>query len=198
MLSRRSLTRVCTSSAALLLLVPLAACGDDTAEEPAAATPQATDGGHGDHAEHTADPAMNDPHATPADEIDGADLRTGDFALLDTAPPGSDSVAGSVWVAENADGTTVTVRLTGLDTETGYMLHLHEQECSQDNGGDHFAFEKGGSDQPPNEIHLAFTTDADGAGEATVTNKRRIGEDAKSIVLHPHDAMDNRVACADY
>jgi len=141
--------------------------------------------------------SMNEPDATPADEVRGAELSAGEFQVLDTAPPGSDEVAGTAWVAQNRKGTTVTVRLTGLEPGEVYASHLHAQTCETDDGGPHFAFEEGGPEVPPNEVHLGFTADDDGTGEATVTNDREVGDRAPAVVVHPADAQDNRLACAD-
>ena len=55
-------------------------CGSDDTGTDAGA-----DDRHGD-----AGMTMNDPDATPADEVDG-DVDTGTFTVLDTAPPGSDA-----------------------------------------------------------------------------------------------------------
>ncbi|GAA1102941.1 hypothetical protein GCM10009668_21990 [Nocardioides dubius] len=182
---------------AALVALSLTACGSDddgdTSDEHAGSDHSASSDGE-DHSGHV----MNEPDATPANELTDADLREGTFTLLDTAPPGSDAVAGDVWVAENSDGTTVTVALTGLAADTDYMLHLHDAKCEVDNGGGHFAFDPAGSDQPPNEVHLAFTSDANGAGTATVTNPQKVGDAAKSIVVHPAELMDNRLACANF
>lgn len=179
------------TSAALVLA--LAACGG---EDDSAGTAGMDDMDHSgmDHSGHM----MNEPDATRADEIQGADLRMGEYAVLDTAPPGVDDVDGMVWVAQDDSGTTVTTELSGLEPGTDYMLHLHDQACSVDSGGEHFRFDPDGAEVPPNEIHLAFTADEDGTGEATVTNDRRVEDGARSIVIHPADAMDNRLACADF
>lgn len=182
-MSVKRLAIVAATAAALVL----AGCGDD-GDDGAGGDP------HGDHGDHV----MNDPHATPADELDGAELTTGAFVVLDSAPPRSDDVAGQAWLGQNDDGTTVTARLTGLTPGDDYMLHLHAQPCAEEDGGPHFMFDTAGEEVPPNEIHLAFTADGEGAGEATVTNDRQIGTDAPSIVIHPVDAMDNRIACADF
>ncbi len=176
--------RVLAGLGASALLLTTAACGgsDDG--------PEAT-GPDMDMAE------MNDPGATPADEVDG-DVRPGTFEVLPTAPPGSDDVAGDAWLAQNDAGTTVTVRLTGLEPGTTYMGHLHAEPCSTDAGGPHFAFDPDGEEVPPNEVHLGFTATDEGTGEATVTNDTQVGDAAPSVVVHPADAMDNRVACADF
>ena len=183
--------RIPASLAALVLIGTLAACGEDTSgDQPS-----------GDNTmsgmEDMDMSAMNDPDATPADEVDG-DVQKGTFLVLPTAPPGSEDVGGDAWLAQNDEGTTVTVRLTGLEPGIEYVSHLHAQTCEQDNGGPHFAFDPDGEEVPPNEIHLGFTASEDGSGEATVTNDRRVEDQAPAIVIHPADAMDNRLVCADF
>ncbi len=140
--------------------------------------------------------SMNEPGATPADQVEG-DVRSGRLRLLATAPPGSDGVRGRAWLAQDGSGTTVTVRLRGLQPDVPYVAHLHEQPCGQDDGGEHFAFDPEGSELPPNEVHLGFAADGDGVGEATVTHDRRVGQGAPAVVVHPADAPDNRLSCAD-
>jgi len=174
---------------ALALTTVLAGCGGGEPEE------ESSGGMDGMSMEQMA--SMNEPDATPADEVRQADLAAGEFQLLDTAPPGSDDVAGTAWVAQNKKGTTVTVRLTGLEPGEVYAAHLHAETCETDDGGPHFAFEEGGPEVPPNEVHLGFTADDDGTGEATVTNDREVGDGAPAVVVHPADAQDNRLACAD-
>lgn len=121
------------------------------------------------------------------------------FVLLDTRPPGMDSVAGTAWLATGDDpGTTLTVSLTGLEPGTEYIGHLHAQACGEGNGGPHFQFDQAGSDQPPNEVHIGFTAEANGAGTATITNPQPVGDGARSVVVHPADASDNRLVCADF
>ena len=141
---------------------------------------------------------LNEPDATPANELAGADLESGLFRLLDTAPPNSEAVSGQAWLAQDESGTTVTVRLRGLVPGDTYMAHLHEQPCGRDAGGDHFAFDADGPEVPPNEVHLGFVASSEGTGVATVTNDQRVGDGAQAIVVHPAAAMDNRLACADF
>lgn len=141
--------------------------------------------------------AMNELDATPADEVDGQ-VTSGNFAVLETAPPGSEGVAGRAWTGQNDSGTTVTIQMTGLEPGVEYLSHLHEASCAQDDGGEHFKFDPEGGDLPPNEVHLGFTAAEDGTGVATVTSDQRVGDDAPAIVVHPADAQDNRLACADF
>ena len=51
---------------------------------------------------------------------------------------------------------------------------------------------------PPNEIHLAFTAAADGTGFMTAENDQTVGPDARSVVVHPIELLDNKVACAEF
>jgi hypothetical protein len=102
------------------------------------------------------------------------------------APAGYAEVAGEAALERADGGTTVSLAATGLEPKTAYVAHLHTGGCDQaDPGGPHFQFEKGGSEEPPNEIHLEFTSNAAGAGEATATSKREVpAGEAGSLVLH--------------
>lgn len=198
---RRSLP---LATAVLAGAVLLAGCGEDELEldTGGAAGPVETGGaspddGHGGHGSGHG-MMLHETDATPADELTGADLATAEFVLLDTAPPGVDDVTGTAWLAQHQDGTTVTIRLTGLEPGVAYVSHLHEQPCGQDGGGDHFAFDPDGEPMPPNEVHLGFTASDEGAGEATVTNDLKVGDGARSVVVHPAESTDNKVACADF
>jgi hypothetical protein len=142
--------------------------------------------------------SMNDPDATPAYDLSGA--VEGDFGVLDSAPPGSEGVTGQAWLAQGGEqgGTTVSVELDGLEAGSTYMAHLHAQPCGTDEGGPHFQFEEGGAETPPNEVHLGLEADDEGVATATTTNTQEVGDGAKSIVVHPTDLPDNRLACADF
>jgi Cu/Zn superoxide dismutase len=194
-----SRSRIAASVAGLLAAAALAGgCGGKAtgtdAGSPAGSSPSASASGMA----MPSGMAMGDPSTTPADKIEGADLKKGDFKLLDTRPPGSDTAAGTAWLAQNDKGTTVTITMTGLKPGEKYMAHLHAQACAKDNGGPHFKFDPAGPAMPPNEVHLGFT--ADGAGKAMVTvhNDRKVGDGARAVVVHPMEAMDNRLACADF
>ncbi|MEM9039586.1 MAG: hypothetical protein AAGD33_06800 [Actinomycetota bacterium] len=141
---------------------------------------------------------MGDPDATPADEVEGAALASGEFALLDTRPEGYDDLAGAAAIARHAAGTTVTTEITGLLPNVEYISHVHELPCSDENGGDHFQFVEGDVEVPPNEIHLAFTSDNDGNGFMTAENDAVAGETAVSFVVHPREFIDNKIACVDF
>jgi hypothetical protein len=111
---------------------------------------------------------------------------TGKLTALADAPAAYSKASGEAELERADGGTTVSLTATGLEPKTAYVAHLHTGGCDQvDPGGPHFQFDKGGSDEPPNEIHLKFTTDAAGEGEGTATSKREVppGE-AGSVVLH--------------
>jgi Cu/Zn superoxide dismutase len=190
--SARSRTVVGGSVVALLAAAALTAgCGAATGD-PTGATADAPASGM----PMPSGMAMGDPSATPADKIEGAKQAT--LTLLDTRPPGTDGAAGSAWLAQNDKGTTVTVTMTGLKPGQAYMAHLHAHACAKDNGGPHFKFAPAGPATPPNEVHLGFTADGAGKASMTVTSDRKVGDGARAVVVHPLDAMDNRLACADF
>ncbi len=183
-----------------------AACGSDSDDSSTAdADPSGSETTMGDMADMDDSDdmdldAMNmgDATATPAAQVEGADLNSGTFALLETRPPDDyEDTAGSADLARSDAGTTVTIELTGLVPGVDYISHLHEAPCA-DGGGDHYKFDPEGSDLPPNEVHLAFTADADGGGFMTAENDMIAGDDAVAIIVHPSDLLDNKIACADF
>jgi len=178
----------------------LTGCGGGSSDHAAAeAKTSASASAHAsDGMDDMAGMAMGDPSATPAYKMANASVVEGTFKLLDTRPPGLDAVKGTAWLAQGPKGATVTVKLTGLKPGASYMAHLHAQHCSAENGGEHFQFVKGGPAKPPNEVHLMFEADKTGTGTTTVNNDRKTGKGAVAIVVHPSDALDNRIACADF
>lgn len=194
-------TRLAACAALVTATTALATgCGGHTADHTSAKTASsASSSAHGmDGMDGMPGMEMGDPSATPAYKISGASVVKGTFTMLDTRPPGMDNVKGTAWLAQGSKGTTVTVSLTGLKPGHVYMAHLHAQHCSADNGGEHFQFEEGGPAMPPNEIHLMFTADKSGTGMTTVNNSSKTGKGAVAIVIHPNEAQDNRIACADF
>lgn len=173
--------------AALLLAMGLvgAACGGTDAAAP-------TTSGSGD----MSGMPMGDASLVRADLIAEALVEAGDFARLESAPVGYDAVDGTAWLARHDTGTTVTVELAGLVPNSPHIAHVHAGTCVEA-GGAHYQFDPNGGPMPPNEIHLMFTSDADGVGLMTAENARVAGVDARSVVVHPVNAMDAKVACAE-
>jgi hypothetical protein len=123
----------------------------------------------------------------------GDDTVAGAFELLPEAPAGYENLSGEADLTRKDGETTTAISLDGLEPDTEYMAHLHTGGCTgSDPGGPHFKFDVDGSDEPPNEIHLAFTSNGDGSGEAEASSDQEVpvGE-AGSVVLHlgGHDQM---------
>jgi Cu/Zn superoxide dismutase len=129
---------------------------------------------------------------TTATAAEASQPVSGEFAPVADAPPAYSIVGGEAELDRADGGTTVSIALNGLEPKTAYIAHLHTGGCEQpDPGGPHFQFERGGSEEPPNEIHLRFTSNASGEGEAEATSKREVpvGE-AGSVVLHVDDSQE--------
>lgn len=143
------------AAALLALALTLAACGDDE-----------DDGG--------------------TEAAEGETALTGDFEMVEGAPEDTDPLSGTAELVVSDEGTTAEIQLQGLGPDTEYIAHVHEGGCDQpDPGGPHFKFDLNGSDMPPNEIHLPFSSDAEGGGSATATNEQAVPEpDGRSIVVH--------------
>ena len=96
-------------------------------------------------------------------------------------------------MAVHDHGTTITLRLTNLSPNTGFMSHVHEEPCAI--GGGHYWFDPDAGNLPPNEIHIDFTSDDDGTGFMTAENANQIDETARSVIVHTMD--DAGLLCAD-
>jgi len=124
---------------------------------------------------------------------------SGQFAPVADAPAGDSKVDGEAELTRADGGTTVSLSVTGLEPKTEYVAHLHTGGCDQaDPGGPHFQFKKGGSEEPPNEIHLEFSSNAAGEGEAEASSKREvpIGE-AGSVVIHSAEGESHHEAATE-
>jgi len=111
---------------------------------------------------------------------------SGQFELVSGAPVADQGVAGEATLERADGGTTVSLDVSGLEAEAAYVAHLHTEGCDQaDPGGPHFRFDASGGDEPPNEIHLEFNSDAEGDGKAEASSDREVPlGDAGSVVLH--------------
>ncbi|HEX6152916.1 MAG TPA: hypothetical protein VFZ19_05265 [Solirubrobacterales bacterium] len=141
----------------------------------------------------------DDDSTTTATAGEESQPVSGKFAPLPEAPEAYAIVGGEAELERAGGGTTVSVSLNGLEPKTAYIAHLHVGGCEQsDPGGPHFQFEKGGSEEPPNEIHLRFTSDAAGEAEAEATSKREVpvGE-AGSVVLHVDESHHEMSAAGE-
>ena len=128
---------------------------------------------------------------------DKTEAVSGQLELVSGAPAEDQGVSGEATLERTDGSTTVSIDASGLVPDREYVAHLHTEGCDQaDPGGPHFKFDLGGGDEPPNEIHLEFSADADGGGAAEATSEREVpvGE-AGSVVLHAAEA-DHETAAA--
>lgn len=121
-----------------------------------------------------------------------------------TLPGGSelgyDITGRAVMVRIDALGgrTVVTVRAAGLDANTTYPTHVHNQPCSATPpGGGHYQYEVGGPVDDHNEIWPAITTNRRGRGTGFAIHGERARPDAMSIVVHHPANTSIRLACLD-
>ena len=122
----------------------------------------------------------------------------GVFALVPDAPGGFTDLAGTAELTDSAGGgSDVSIALSGLKPNVRYLAHVHEGTCNQpDPGGPHFKFDPGGTDTPPNEIHLRFASNATRHASARVHSARRVGAGAAGSVVVHLDAPANPAAAA--
>jgi hypothetical protein len=135
---------------------------------------------------------MGNPDATPAQEVAGATIEIGTFAPFTDAV--GDGTAGEVALARHDGGTTLTVSLRSLPPASDFIGHVHTGACA-DGGGAHYRHDPSGSDLPPNEIHIAFSSDSDGTGFMTVENATEATHAAASVVIHA--VAGDTFVCAD-
>jgi len=119
-------------------------------------------------------------------DSDDGDTVSGAFELTGEAPATYDGLEGEADLTRADGATTVAIDLAGLEPDTEYMSHLHIGGCAAPEvGGPHFKFDAEGSDQPPNEIHMMFESDADGDGAAEAESDREVpAGEAGSVVVH--------------
>lgn len=130
-------------------------------------------------------------------EAEGGGTVSGSFEPVAGVPAPYGDLSGEAELTRGGGETTVAIGLEGLVAKTRYTAHLHTGGCGgRDPGGPHFKFDPAGGDQPPNEIHLAFTTDGEGNGKAEVTADGEVpAGEAGSIVVHTAgDAMTASVS----
>ncbi|MBM7513499.1 PKD repeat protein [Nocardioides cavernae] len=107
-------------------------------------------------------------------------------------------LTGTASMVRSRDTTVTTLDVTGLKPNAAHMVHVHEQSCSNGNGGAHFRFDTDLPFSEENEIWLPFTSKADGtSGEVVVTSDQRAGSKAMAIVIHDPDNPAKRIGCVD-
>lgn len=123
---------------------------------------------------------------------------------LQTLPGGADLDydirGGAIMFRTDRHGgrTSVFVGARGLDPNTEYPVHVHNQPCSASPaGGSHYQNVILGPVDAVNEIWPTITTDRHGRGTGFAVHGERARSDAMSIVIHYPDDTSIRLACAD-
>ena len=94
--------------------------------------------------------------------------------------------------------TTVVIRVRGLEANTSYPAHVHNQPCSATPpGGSHYQHVVGGPVDAVNEIWPTVVTDDRGHGLGVALHGERARADARSIVIHYPPNTSIRLACVD-
>lgn len=124
----------------------------------------------------------------------GATVTRGELAAFATGV--GQPITGRAQMVRTADGKTiVSVHVEGLDPNTTYGSHVHQQACAVGDADGHYKFNPAGAAAPPNEIWPGFTTNAAGVGNGNATVVGTAGPSAVSVVVHAPGGA--KIACAD-
>lgn len=145
--------------------------------------------------------SMPTADAPTADAETSATL-TGKFTPLDD---NSDrDITGEATLTRSVDGTTLSVRISGLEPNTTHPAHLHEGSCAD--RGPHYQHDPEGVEEPPNELWpssdpadptagLQAEADGDATGEGTADWEVR--DEPVSVFVHSAGGEHVKIACAD-
>jgi hypothetical protein len=130
---------------------------------------------------------------------DGASVADGQFETLTGGIDLGYTVEGVARIVRTSgDQTLVTVHVSGLDPNSTYPTHVHDQPCSAlPPGGGHYQHEVGGAVDPDNEIWPTVHTGPTGNGLGTARHSHRARADAQAVVIHYPPDTSIRLACAD-
>ena len=141
--------------------------------------------------------------ATPV-EAHGRHHREVTHGPVTTLPGGTDigyhlhGRAKMVRTDRHGGTTRVVVNVRGLDPDTTYPTHVHNQPCSATPpGGGHYQHVIGGPVDPVNEIWPTVRSDARGRGHGFAIHDEWARPDAMSIVIHYPADTSIRLACID-
>jgi Cu/Zn superoxide dismutase len=139
-----------------------------------------------------------------------ATKERGAFATLPAGTSMGLVVEGTAQMTRTADGTSVKIKVRGLEPGTTYGAHLHNAPCAVNEGGAHYMDDPAGASTPPNELWLSSTSDplagitanaggvAQGRGSADWVAR----PEADAVVIHAippggTTAGGPKIACAD-
>ncbi len=123
---------------------------------------------------------------------------------FDTLPGGTElgyritGAAMMVRLPDDGGQTNVLVRVSGLDPNTTYPTHVHNQPCSfAPPGGGHYQNLVGGPVDAVNEIWPVIHTNSAGNGIGVAGHAAWARPEAQSIVIHYPPDTSIRLACVD-
>ncbi len=133
-------------------------------------------------------------------DLDSAKLAFRSGSFMTTADGmalyGDDALEGRAMLSVTPSGeSTAELYLSGLNMDTQYHSHVHNGTCASGGGG-HYLQDMNGEDVMSNGLWPGFMTDAGGVGQAKVTAKFIVRNDARSVVVH-QPGTGARIACAD-
>lgn len=150
------------------------------------------------------DPNANDAQLACADLDLGSyseqrPVALGGFASFADAEEGDAAISGTASMQLTADGTTISLSLSGLDSSAEYSARLHDLPCDVMNAGGPYEIDP---DLAPtseeNELWLSVAVDDEGNASDELTSPHRVRFDAQSVVLQRGaDGEAPKVACAD-
>ena len=146
------------------------------------------------------DPAEAKPgngHGKPAH---AGHVTRGSFSNLAGGTSRGFHISGKAHMVRTGHGTTkVSVHIKGLTPGHTYAVHVHNQACSNGEGGGHYTFPAavtGGAGPANNEIWPGpVTANGGGVGNGRTRVGARAGVTAVSVVVH--DADTTKIGCAD-
>lgn len=177
--------------AGLVVAVALVGCGEEddaaTTDDPVAGDLSAPDD------------TMAPDDTAPDDFGAGAgagDTQTGAFAPVEGHPPGFEGVTGQASLTRAPGETSVVLDLAGLPPGQEFLAHVHVAPCAE-GAGPHYQFDPVAGGEDANEMHLHFTSEADGTGAMDAVYPLEAGPEAVSVLAHSVADGEAAIACAD-
>lgn len=134
--------------------------------------------------------------ASPASS-QGATVSSGEVSTYaEGASLGYDITGQARMIRTPSGKTIVSLQVQGLDPNTTYATHVHNQACSDSRGGGHYQDYVGGAVDANNESWPIVTSNAAGNGQGMAVNDWYARPEARSIVIH-FTTPSSRIACAD-
>jgi hypothetical protein len=123
------------------------------------------------------------------------EVEKGRFSEFSAGVDRGYNIRGPVRLKIGADWTRLRVNVKGLKPQKTYASHLHENACSDADGGGHYKDDASGPATPPNELWLSLDTNRRGNAHDASRAPWVVRNGARSVVIHNGDGA--RIACAN-